>query len=423
MSPASAALHRRPLTPSRPPGGRPRPRRAAIGAAVLLLVAAGFLVPRLFAPGRPATVCARDALQERALLDLQQFASWLREYRVAGFVGEVGWPGGASVDNTDSARWNALAEQWFTAADRMRLPVAAWAAGPWPAAYPLAVDRAAPGSRALSIAGPQASVLARHPGPLRGVSAADGTFGTSTADFSAEDPGAYGSAYGYEGDADDTYLAAQGVTLLRLSVSWERLQPVPMGPLAPAEVARVRDAVSAAQNHGLHVLLDLHGYGAFRAAPGRTLLLGSAQLPVTALADLWSRLIPALPPMYGYDLLNEPSRLAVKGQAAQLLWQAASQQAVDAIRRAGGTGVVVVGGYARMGPGDWGTAQPRPWIVDPRGRVAYDAHAYFDSDGSGRYASSYAGELTQAQREARQPPGCFGPNLFAPSSAVDRVLP
>ena len=423
MSPASAALHRRPAAPSRPPGRRLHPHRTVVGAAVLLLVAACVVVPRLLAPDRPTTVCAQDALQERALLDLQQFASWLREYRVAGFVGEVGWPGGPSVSDADSARWNALAEQWFTAADRMRLPVAAWAAGPWPGSYPLAVDRAAPGSRTLTVAGPQAAVLARHTGPLRGVSAADGSFGTSTADFSATDPGAYGSAYGYEGDADDAFLAAQGVTLLRLSVSWERLQPVPMGPLAPAEVARLRDAVSAAQNHGLHVLLDLHGYGAFRVAPGRTLLLGSAQLPAGALADLWSRLVPALPPMYGYDLLNEPSRLAVKGQAAQLLWQAASQQAVDAIRRAGGTGVVVVGRYARMGPGDWGTAQPRPWIVDPRGRVAYDAHAYFDSDGSGRYASSYTGELTLAQHSARQIPGCLGLNLFAPSSAVDRTLP
>lgn len=422
MSHASAALRPRPSTSSGPPGRRARPRWLVLGAAVLLLGAAGVVAPRLLAPDRPTTVCARDALQERALLDLQQYAAWLRTNRVAGFVGEVGWPGGPSVGDVDSARWNALAELWYAAADRMRLPVVAWAAGPWPGSYPLAVYRSVPGSGVLSTAGPQAAVLARHTGPLHGVSAADGSFGTSTAAFGATDPGAYGSAYSYEGDADDAYLAAQGVGLVRLAFSWERLQPVPSGPLVPTEVARLRDAVAAAQNHGLHVLLDLHGYGTFQAAPGRTLLLGSEGLPAGALADLWSRLVPALPPVYGYDLLNEPSRLAVKGPAAQQLWQSAGQQAVDAIRRAGGTGVVVVGGYARMGPGDWGPAQPAPWIRDPRGRVAYDAHAYFDADGSGRYTASYATELTQAQQTA-PPPGCFALTLFAPSSAVDRTTP
>jgi hypothetical protein len=39
---------------------------------------------------------------------------------------------------------------------------------------------------------------------------------------------------------------------------------------------------------------------------------------------------------------------------------------------------------------------PRAWISDPLHDVAYESHAYFDTDGSGHYYDSYAEELRHA---------------------------
>jgi endoglucanase len=185
-------------------------------------------------------------------------------------------------------------------------------------------------------------------------------------------------------------------------VSWERIQTQPFGPLAPAELTRVRTAIGDAATAGLSVVIDLHGYGdyALGGPDGvRHVLLGSADLPTTALADLWSRLASALeglPAVVGYGLLNEPSKLAAKGRAAAVIWERAAQQATDAIRRTGSRRTLLVSGYAQMAPADWGRLHPHAWIRDPLARVAYEAHDYFDRDNSGRYRAGYADEAAHA---------------------------
>ncbi|MFC5908737.1 glycoside hydrolase family 5 protein [Streptacidiphilus monticola] len=410
----------RPSAPASAPSRRRR-RGPAVAAALAVLLAAGAAVPALTRRSAPPPrLCAIDAVQARALSGMAAFATWLRDNHAAGFVGEVGWPAGP-----DARSWAAVAELWYTAADRMRLPVTAWAAANWPAAYPMAVFRATSSSGPLDRAGAQAAVLARHQGPLRGVDAATGSFGTAAPGYDAGHPGVFPHAYGYENEDDYSYLADQGVSLVRLSVSWERLQPVPFHALDATEVQRVRDSVYAAQRHGLLVLLDLHGYGDFAAGGGRgTLRLGSPALPTGALADFWRRAVTALPPVYGYDLLNEPQHLAATGTAGARLWESASRQAADAIRAAHGHGLLVVAGYGDAQPGAWGRLHPAPWISDPLDRVAYDAHAYFDSDGSGRYAASYPRELTLAQQAGGGPTrSCLPLSAFDASDAQDRTQP
>jgi hypothetical protein len=99
-------------------------------------------------------------------------------------------------------------------------------------------------------------------------------------------------------------------------------------------------------------------------------------------------------------ILNEPTRLAADGRAGALIWERTAQQAVDAIRRTGSTRAVTISGYLPMGPAWWGQMHPRAWINDPLHRVAYESHAYFDSDGSGRYYASYAEELLRVPNPA-----------------------
>ncbi|MEV4517511.1 cellulase family glycosylhydrolase [Dactylosporangium sp. NPDC049525] len=404
------ATRTRTAQPSRRPSARdqvarhrvPTRWRAAAGAAAisaaLCAVALSTVVVgwRLQRPA-PVVVCGTDALQADALAGLAHFSAWLRREDASGFVGEVGWPSG-----DDSGQWNALGDVWYRAADAIGLPVTAWAAGRWPPNYRMTVYRSGPTGAA---AGSQAPVVEAHPGNgtyLRGVALASGSFGTGDGTaFSNLNPGRYGSDYTYEDAGFYTYLGGRGIQLVRLAVSWERLQATPSGPLVAAELTRVRTAVSWAAAAGLSVVLDLHGYGDYAlGGPGgvRRVPLGSAELPAAALADLWSRLARATAdlPIAGYGLLNEPTRLAAKGRDAALIWERASQQAVRAIRSTGDRRRVLVSGYAQMSPADWGRLHPHAWVDDPARRVTYEAHDYFDQDNSGRYRAGYADEVARA---------------------------
>src|SRR5262249_30715171 len=185
----------------------PRRRRvrrwAALGAALGLIVAVlVVLVPRSGGRGE-AVVCGTDPVQAEALAGLADYASWLQANRVPGYIGEIGWPAGA---DPDAAKWAAVADTWYRAADRIGLPVTAWAAARWPAGYRMAVYRARPGGTGLDSAGPQSLVVQRHASTdryLRGVVLAGGSFGTSDADpdFSGARPGRFGYDYTYENRA------------------------------------------------------------------------------------------------------------------------------------------------------------------------------------------------------------------------------
>jgi hypothetical protein len=382
-----------------------RPRRlVGVLVAVVLLLGAGaaVLVPRLLHPGR-TKVCTSDALQARALDGLATFADWLRRNDVPGYVGEVGWPAGP-----DAQRWAALAQTWYQGADALGLPVTAWAAASWPAGYPMAVYRRGAGSTSLNTAGPQSEVVRDHATTgryLRGVVLAGGSFAAadSNAQFSSTRPGRYGYDYSYENAASYSYLAAQGVKLVRLTVSWERLQPVPGEALNQVELGRLRTALTRAAQAGIAVILDLHNYGSFAAGGTATkrLVLGTADLPVARLADLWSRLAEATADqtaLVGYDILNEPITLAARGAGGARLWEQASQAAVDAIRATGSARSIAVTGYGQTAPGQLGEFHPRAWIADPLHRTVYEAHAYFDGDSSGHYAAGYAAESARLPR-------------------------
>lgn len=378
--------------------------------ALVLVLLAGLLTAPWLAQPPARQLCTADALQAKAVAGLANFARWLRRNQATGFIGEVGWP-----SNTDSPQWNSLAETWYGAADEIGLPVTAWAAGDWPVNYPMAIYRPGTDQSNVDTPGPQAAVVERHwhiAGDLRGVVLAAGSFAASDTNgsFGTGNPGHYGQDYTYETGATYAYLAARGVHLVRLAVNWERLQPVPFGPLSATEVRRVRYALDRARVARLAVVLDLHGYGDYAVGGGpdgpvRRLTLGSPQLPTTALADFWRHSAKAFadePAIVAYGLLNEPTRLAATGRTGALIWQRASQQAVHAIRGTGSDTAITVSGYLPMGPPAWGQMHPRAWIEDPLNRISYESHAYFDSDGSGHYYASYAEEL-RLLNESGQP--------------------
>ena len=76
--------------------------------------------------------------------------------------------------------------------------------------------------------------------------------------------------------------------------------------------------------------------------------------------------------------MNEPAGM---GAAA---WEAQSQAALDAIRANGDTKVVLVPNLAGYGlQTTWSNVHPKAWIADPAENHRYEAHFYFDRNGSG----------------------------------------
>jgi endoglucanase len=110
-----------------------------------------------------------------------------------------------------------------------------------------------------------------------------------------------------------------------------------------------------------------------------------------------------VPGVTGYDLMNEPGQLSRSAREGAAIWEAASQQAVTAIRATGDRHLVAVEGYGGSAPERFVELHPNAWIHDPAHAVRYEIHQYFDSDGSGHYNSSFAQETEAAA--AAQPKG------------------
>ena len=342
------------------------------------------------------TAVASDALVARARAGLAVFTSWLARNHAVGIISEVGWPAGP-----DAEKWNALADAWYRDADAAKLWVTAWASGPF---APFDTHQIYAHTVSWPVGGvdrptPQSSVVERHPSTpsyLRGVAVTGGSWGDGINDpntFSNEQPGQYGVTYFYENEATFRYLASRGVKLVRIDFKWERLQPVPGGPLDPNELARLRATVDASAAAGLSVILDLHNYGAYQTLDGRQ-PIGSPGVPISAFTDLWSRIsreFSSNPSVVGYGLMNEPHDVGGPRQ-----WERISQAAVDAIRATGDRHEIDVSGDNWSAVETWATEHPTAWIHDPLGKIRYDAHQYFDGDHTERYLFSYDTELAAA---------------------------
>src|ERR1019366_4857521 len=87
----------------------------------------------------------------------------------------------------------------------------------------------------------------------------------------------------------------------------------------------------------------------------------------------------------GYDIMNEPNNLPSPDT-----WPAAAQAAVNAIRAVDMNTTIYVEGDHWSTAFNWLTYNANLHITDPANNLVYEAHAYFDSNGSGAYAQTYA---------------------------------
>lgn len=74
-------------------------------------------------------------------------------------------------------------------------------------------------------------------------------------------PGLLGTHYFAPSNADFSYFAGKGLTLIRLPFLWERIQPTLNGALNTAHAAIIHSAAAMAANNGVKLVLDVHNYG------------------------------------------------------------------------------------------------------------------------------------------------------------------
>ena len=91
----------------------------------------------------------------------------------------------------------------------------------------------------------------------------------------------------------------------------------------PTYLAALKAFINAAGAQGMQVIVDVHNYGRYNrnwaqdaaanygyVAVGNGDVIGSAALPISAFADLWTKLAGAFkgtPGLGYYDIMNEPS--------------------------------------------------------------------------------------------------------------------
>ena len=234
---------------------------------------------------------------------------------------------------------------------------------------------------------------------LRGINLAGAEFGHEKPGFSCASPGTYGKDWIYNGEGTVAYFARHGLRLFRLPFRWERIQPQLGGDLDPAELRRITRFLDLARAYECRVILDLHNYGRYAlptAGTTREFIIderSGEHAPVSQadFADLWQRLALAFKShkaLHGYGLMNEPHDMGSSD------WKLISQSAVDSIRSVDLHTALYVGGLDWSKSYTWSQSNgPQAWIHDPSGNVVYEAHCYFDADGSGRYQTPFHDEL------------------------------
>lgn len=198
-------------------------------------------------------------------------------------------------------------------------------------------------------------------------------------------PGTVFKDYVYPDLADMRHFQAQGMNTFRLPFLWERIQPQLSGPLDPAELQRIKDAVAAARSLGACVILDVHNFGQYRGKP-----IGSPEVPRAALSDLWVRLLAAFPDPAGtvFGLMNEPAQMSIAE------WAATAQETLDALRKKGAAHLILVPGGGWSGAHSWqakdrgvSNADAFRSFRDPANNYMIEVHQYADGNFSGTGSS------------------------------------
>ena len=208
------------------------------------------------------------------------------------------------------------------------------------------------------------------------------------AEFGSNVPGVFGTDYTYPTHAEIDYYAAKGMGVIRLPFLWERIQRSEFAALDAAELGRLDDVVNYTTGKGLKIEIEPHNYGY-----GFGALIGSAQTPNSAFADLWGKLAGHFQSNSGviFGLMNEPH-----DQSASA-WLGSANAAIAAIRAAGASQEILVPGSYWDGAWTWVSSDNDTVIgagvQDPAHNFAFEVHQYLDADGSGTHPGAVSATI------------------------------
>lgn len=199
-------------------------------------------------------------------------------------------------------------------------------------------------------------------------------------------PGTVFKDYTYPKSKEMAYIAAQGANIIRLPFRWERLQHELNSPLDAAELERIQNAITQAQQENLCVLLDVHNYAKYYGNP-----IESAEAQ-DAFVSLWVKLAKELnnPDYVALGLMNEPAYISLAD------WAALAKRTLTELRKTGSTHLVMVGGGGWNGLHSWfsekngiSNAKAFAGLKDPLKRTVIEVHQYADQYYSGTKLDCY----------------------------------
>ncbi|NTX52197.1 glycoside hydrolase family 5 protein [Myxococcus sp. CA039A] len=218
--------------------------------------------------------------------------------------------------------------------------------------------------------------------------------------------------------AELAYYKGKGFNLIRLPISWERLQHTLLGPLNTAYSNGMMNYINLATAQGFTLVLDLHNYnryatGAFDGAGNQTgnyvqRVIGDGTLTVNHLADVWTKLANLVKtnPKVILNLMNEPHDLPMTSTT----WFAGIQTVMNAVRATGSTQLILVPNTRASDVGHWHTWAPGGGpldsvaalsITDSANNYAFDMHSYYPEGYGSNDESSYGAQLTAVTHWAR----------------------
>ena len=209
------------------------------------------------------------------------------------------------------------------------------------------------------------------------------------AEFGSNVPGVFGTDYTYPTHTEIDYYASKGMGVIRLPFLWERMQRAEFAALDATELGRLDDVVNYATGKGLKIEIEPHNFGY-----GFGALIGSAQTPNSAFADLWSKLALHFQSNSNvvFGLMNEPH-----DQSASA-WLGSANAAIAAIRSAGAVSqeILVPGSYWD-GAWTW-TSTDNDTVIgtgvqDSAHNFAFEVHQYLDADGSGTHPGAVSATI------------------------------
>lgn len=257
----------------------------------------------------------------------------------------------------------------------------------------------------------------------RGVNLSGAEYGDRT--------GTYGTNYTYPTEATVRYFAAKGMTVIRLPVRWEHLQPSLGAALDVDELQRLTDTVASIRHNGMSAIIDPHNFAYYDKTR-----IGIPPVTSVAFAEFWARLAVEFANQDGviFGLMNEPHDIPATA------WLKAANAAIRGIRAVGAKNLILVPGTAWSGASSWqddiigganGTVMMG--IRDTADNYAYEVHQYLDTDSSGTHATCEGAEtainaiaaMTSWLRETKKRGflGEFGVSSHKPCvEAVDTIL-